>query len=95
MNMQQLKSPLQVKTEFEMLGVPIAEWAREHGFSLPLVYRVLRGEGKHLRGETHRIAVLLGIKQGVIASATSISQMLNERPAAEAGPLDLFEKRSA
>jgi gp16 family phage-associated protein len=37
-------------------------WAEAHGFSLQLVYKVLRGERKCLRGESRTIAKELGMK---------------------------------
>jgi gp16 family phage-associated protein len=41
-------------------------WARRHGVSLKLLHEVLGGRRKGLRGETHKIAVLLGIKDGIL-----------------------------
>jgi gp16 family phage-associated protein len=52
----------QVRNLFETGGISVAEWSRKHGFPSALVYRVLRGEAKYQRGETHRIAIALGIK---------------------------------
>ena len=43
-------------------GVSVAEWARQRNFSLPLVYSVLKGKSRASRGESHRIAVALGLK---------------------------------
>lgn len=43
-------------------GLSIAQWARDRGFNIRLVYSVLRGERKCLRGESYRIAKALGIK---------------------------------
>lgn len=53
----------QVRSLFEMDGISVAEWSRQHGFPAALVYRILRGEAKCRRGETHRIAIALGIKE--------------------------------
>lgn len=53
----------EVRNLFETNGVSIAEWSRDHGFPSALVYRILRGEAKCRRGETHRIAIALGIKE--------------------------------
>ncbi|MBV6616489.1 DNA-binding protein [Acinetobacter baumannii] len=41
----------------------IAEWARINNFSPDLVYRILKNNKVPLRGESHRIAVKLGIKE--------------------------------
>jgi len=52
----------EVRNLFETNGISVAEWSRDHGFPSALVYRVLRGEAKCRRGETHRIAIALGMK---------------------------------
>jgi gp16 family phage-associated protein len=52
----------QVRQEFAALGLSIADWAREHNFSLPLVYAVLKGRNQATRGESHKIAVALRLK---------------------------------
>lgn len=52
-----------VKARFEAEGMSIAAWARLHGFNCITVYRVLSGEVKGTRGEAHRIAVALGMKE--------------------------------
>ena len=43
-------------------GISIACWARERGFSLPLVYSVLSGRNRASRGESYRISVALGLR---------------------------------
>lgn len=40
----------------------MAEWARANNFRQDLVYAVLSGRSKASRGESHRIAVELGLK---------------------------------
>lgn len=57
------KSPNAVKADFEQRGVTIADWAEHRGFSRALVYAVLAGRKRCIRGESHRIAVALGIKR--------------------------------
>ena len=53
------------RLDFE--GLSVAEFARRHGFTRPaVVYQVLSGEKKGRRGEAHRAAVLLGLKQGIV-----------------------------
>jgi len=66
-----LKTAEQVKQEFLRKGKSISGWAKEHGFSRGLVHAVLRGERSCLRGDSHKIAVLLGIKEGEIAEEGS------------------------
>lgn len=53
----------EVRTLFESSGISVAQWSREHGFQSALVYRVLNGDAKCRRGETHKIAIALGIKK--------------------------------
>ena len=60
-------TPEEVKAEFNRHGVTIAEWARVNGYPPQLVYRILNGvEPK--RGLSHKIAVQLGLKQGVAST---------------------------
>jgi len=47
-------------------GMSVAQWARLHGFSRELVYQVLAGQKQGLRGQSHDIAVLLGMKVGAL-----------------------------
>ena len=47
---------------FALHGVSIAAWAREHNVSRSTVYEVLAGRRKCHRGDSHKIAVLLGMK---------------------------------
>ena len=62
----------ELRAEFERRGLSIAEWARAHGFSSALVYQVLTGRKRCVRGQSHQIAVLLGLKQGEISSISDI-----------------------
>jgi gp16 family phage-associated protein len=62
----QVKTREQVRKELDRKGKSIREWAREHGLSDRTVYEVLAGRKKGRRGDAHRAAVLLGIKDGVI-----------------------------
>lgn len=62
-----MKTIEQVKEEFRRGGVNVSQWARDHGVSRMAVMDVLRGVRKGYRGESHKVAVLLGIKDGVIA----------------------------
>lgn len=49
----------QVVEGFRLRGVSISDWSRRHGFSASLVYAVLDGRVRGLRGEAHRIAQAL------------------------------------
>lgn len=69
----------QVKALFCDTGVSVAEWARVRGFSTGLVYQVLEGNRKCLRGQSHRIAVALGLKEGVMMDVMELSRRLEAR----------------
>ena len=51
-----------VRRRFYSQGKTVTDWAREHGFDVHLVYGVLNGRLRARRGESHRIAVALGLK---------------------------------
>ena len=53
---------LAVRERFVASGTSISGWARERGFSISLVQSVLSGKRRCRYGESHRIAVALGIK---------------------------------
>jgi gp16 family phage-associated protein len=61
----ELLSPAQVQARFREGGVSVVDWATKNGFSPALVYAVMKGRRKCLRGESHRIAVALGMKRGL------------------------------
>lgn len=65
--MPHTRTKAQVLQEFASRGISLAAWARARGYSVPLVYQVLSGEKRGLRGQSHAIAVELGLKRGVIA----------------------------
>jgi gp16 family phage-associated protein len=55
----------EARIAFTHRGESVAEWARKHGFKQQLVYKVLNGKSKALRGECHAIAVKLGLKKPI------------------------------
>ncbi|PAU55208.1 DNA-binding protein [Pseudomonas frederiksbergensis] len=59
-------TPEQARADLDRKGVSIAEFSRKHGLNKNLVSDLLNGRIKGRRGEAHRAAVLLGIKDGVI-----------------------------
>ncbi len=69
-----VKSRAQVRAEFRRAGVSIADWARQHKVPAGLVYEVLSDRSKRrcVRGASHRVAVLLGLKQGEIAANVDV-----------------------
>ena len=47
-------------------GKSVQAFAREHGVDPATTYQVLAGRKKGRRGEAHKVAVLLGMKEGII-----------------------------
>lgn len=67
-----LKTRLQVREEFARKGWSISGWARANSYSTGLVLEILNDDERNpkrkcLRGESHNIAVALGLKQGEIS----------------------------
>lgn len=56
------KTPDQIRSGFKQRGIPISQWARENGYPINKVYRVLSGIEKGYYGKAHEIAVKLGLK---------------------------------
>lgn len=61
-----MKTPDEAKAELVRRGETVADWARRHMVDAGHVRGVLAGRVKGRNGEAHKIAVLLGIKDGVI-----------------------------
>ncbi|MEW8509192.1 MAG: DNA-binding protein [Candidatus Thiodiazotropha sp.] len=72
-NYVKLRTPDEIRAEFSALGLSIASWARAHHFSVPLVYRVLANPDACCRGQSHRIAVRLGLKPGRLGTLEDLS----------------------
>jgi len=67
-----LKTRQQIREEFAHKGWSISGWARANRYSTGLVLEILNDDDrspkrKCLRGESHNIAVALGLKQGEIS----------------------------
>jgi gp16 family phage-associated protein len=64
------KTPEQVKEEFARKGISIRSWALANDFAPSLVYEILSGRKRTCaRGQSHKIAVRLGLKKGVITNS--------------------------
>lgn len=61
-----------VRAEFAANGVSVSEWAVARGLSPSLVYQVLAGRKAGMRGQSHRAAVLLGLKPRLIRTAAEL-----------------------
>ena len=65
------RNPNEVKAWLERHGVTIHEWAHAHGFTPGVVYALLQGRTRGLRGEAHQVAIALGIKPAPALSELS------------------------
>lgn len=63
----------EVKESFAQRGVSVSAWARSRGVSPNLTYQILSGRRVGLRGQSHDIAVFLGLKPGLPSSADPLS----------------------
>lgn len=59
---EQVKTPEQIKADFEANGITVSEWARTKGWTPREVSLVLNGQIKGRYGKSHNIAVALGLK---------------------------------
>lgn len=57
-----VRTPEQAQRWFADRGLVVSEWALERRFNPSLVYAVLHGRRKALRGRSFEIAVALGLK---------------------------------
>ncbi|SDM56838.1 phage-associated protein, BcepMu gp16 family [Oryzisolibacter propanilivorax] len=67
-----LKTRKQVRSEFASRGWSYSGWARQHGYSAALVIDIVNDDDRNpkrkcVRGESHNIAVELGLKAGQIS----------------------------
>lgn len=74
------RTPEQARAELQRKGISISEWAVTNGFSVAIVFEVLSGKRKCIRGQSHKIAVALGLKEGEIC--TNPAKALERRAAA-------------
>ncbi|KAF1072679.1 MAG: hypothetical protein GAK45_00114 [Pseudomonas citronellolis] len=59
---------LAARERLERKGLSVKQFAERHAINVSTVYAVLNGQKKCLRGEAHRAAILLGIKEGELAT---------------------------
>mgnify|MGYP001327323398 CR=1 FL=1 len=62
------RTPAEARAELQRQGVSITQWAIANKFSPNLVFEVLGGRKKCIRGQAHDIAIRLGIKAGEICN---------------------------
>lgn len=73
MKLQPKKSGTEVRDDFAKAGISLAEWARAHELSYDITRGVVSGRIKATRGQAHRIAVALGMKEGRVVAARLFS----------------------
>lgn len=61
-----LKTREQILEDFARKGISVRSWAISNGVSPSVVHGVLKGKLAGRIGESHKVAVLLGIKHGEI-----------------------------
>ena len=59
-----MSTPEQVKKRFKEQGLTFAQWARDNGYPVNKVHRIMAGIEKGYYGKAHEIAVKLGLKPG-------------------------------
>ncbi|KQQ55852.1 hypothetical protein ASF84_11015 [Pseudomonas sp. Leaf127] len=64
--MPAIRTPAQAKAWLDQQGKSVQQFARENSVDPATTYQVLAGRKKGRRGEAHKVAVLLGIKEGTI-----------------------------
>jgi gp16 family phage-associated protein len=65
-----IRTAAQAKAWLEQQGKSVQEFARENNVDPATTYQILSGRKKGRRGESHKVAVLLGMKVGVIPATT-------------------------
>lgn len=71
MEQKTLHTAEEIKRDLERQGRSIADLARSNGLRPSVVYDLLGGRIRGTRGESHRAAVLLGLKDGTIEQQTA------------------------
>jgi gp16 family phage-associated protein len=63
-----LRTAAEARADLQAKGISITQWSIANKFSPNLVFEVLGGRKKCVRGQAHEIAVKLGIKEGEICT---------------------------
>ena len=74
-----LRTAAEARAELQAKGISITQWAIANQYSPNLVFEVLGGRKKCLRGQAHEIAIKLGLKEGEICA--NPAQALQRRAA--------------
>ncbi len=87
MKHQKLKTAAEARAWFSEQGLSISEWCRQHGFGLSLTRQILAGSKPCHRGQSHQIAVKLGMKAGVITRSPAEARQPGPRVRPPAAPV--------
>ena len=66
--MNKLRTAAEARAWLDYQGISISQWARENNVHHSLVREILTGRKKCLRGMSHNVAVLLGMKDGILTN---------------------------
>lgn len=72
-----IRTPQEVRDEFNRKGISLSQWAKANGFNPNAVSDLLNGRKKGVRGECHQIAVKLGLKHGEVVQSRDIATAIN------------------
>lgn len=75
-----------VRRQFYANGMTVTDWAREHGFDVHLVYSVLNGRSRARRGQSHEIAIALGLKTAEPGVLLNSGRAVEPRSPTESAP---------
>lgn len=70
METKPLKTREQVVADFARRGISVSSWAKANGLTPQSVHAVLRGDHTGRIGQSHKAAVLLGLKHGEIVEGS-------------------------
>lgn len=72
--MHGIRTAAQARAWLDHQGKSVQQFAREHNVDPATTYQVLSGRKKGRRGEAHKVAVLLGMKDGVIPGDMEVAR---------------------
>lgn len=73
-----LRTAAEARADLQAKGISITQWSIANKFSPNLVFEVLGGRKKCVRGQAHQIAIKLGLKEGEICTDPARALELRE-----------------
>jgi len=80
------KRAKEVRQHFDEQGISIADWAEQRGFSVDLTRAILSGKRRCIRGQSHQIAVALGIK--CMVTYPNLDSLISEAEISKEVPME-------